>query len=34
MQEKASVVAILSSAVLWSLIVYFLAKPYFKKEKK
>ena len=34
MQEDATLVAMVSSVVLWGFVLYFLAKPYFKKEKE
>ena len=33
MEEHASGTAIASSAVLWSLVLYFIVSPYFRKEK-
>ena len=32
-EEKATVIAILSTLILWSFILYFIMKPYFKKEE-
>ena len=32
MEEKAGILEILSSIILWSLMLYFMLKPYFKKE--
>jgi len=34
MDEHASIVAIVSSVVLWAFVGYFMLKPYFKKEEK
>ena len=31
LHEEASIVDIVSSGILWALILYFIAKPYFKK---
>ena len=33
MDEKASIIAILSSIILWAFVVYFLLKPYFSKKE-
>ena len=32
MHEEASIIAVLSSVILWGLMLFFIAKPYFKKE--
>jgi hypothetical protein len=34
MHEEAGFIEIISSLVLWSMLVYFMLKPYFKKEEK
>ena len=30
--EEVGVIAVLSSVILWGLMLFFIAKPYFKKE--
>mgnify|MGYP000150117526 CR=1 FL=1 len=32
MHEEVSIIAVLSSVILWGLMLFFIAKPYFKKE--
>ena len=32
-EEKATAIAILSTIILWSFVLYFIIKPYFKKEE-
>jgi uncharacterized protein len=33
LQEKATILTMVSSIILWSFVIYFLVKPYFKKEQ-
>jgi len=33
MGEEAGVLAIISSVLLWGLMIYYLVEPYFKKEE-
>jgi len=33
MDEEGGIIATISSVILWGLVLYYMAKPYFKKKE-